>query len=115
MRALILVQIARTWAEAVNHHRRNARRYPDRYRLVRFEDLVCEPEQVVVELCRFLGVAFEPVMLHQKVVSQGDRIGEEGFDAGAADRWQQAITAGDRRWLDRLLGGRIDELGYPRP
>ena len=61
MRALILVQVARTWAEAVNHHRRNARRYPDRYRLVRFEDLVREPEQVVADLCRFLGVAFEPV------------------------------------------------------
>ncbi len=115
MRALILVQVARTWAEAVNHHRRNARRYPDRYRLVRFEDLVREPEQVVADLCRFLGVAFEPVMLQQKVVSKGDRIGEVGFDAGAADRWQQAITPRDRRWLERLLGGRIDELGYPRP
>ena len=115
LRAMVLVQVARTWAEAVNHHRRNARRHPDRYRLVRFEDLVREPEAEVAAVCRFLGVAFEPAMLQQKVVSKGDRIGEVGFDAGAADRWQQAITPRDRRWLERFLGRRIDELGYPRP
>ena len=115
MRAMALVQVARTWAEAVNHHRRNVRRYPDRYRLVRFEDLVREPEHVVADLCRFLGVAFEPVMLQQKVVSKGDRVGEVGFDAGAADRWQAAIRPRERALLERLLGGRIDELGYPRP
>lgn len=114
LRALALVQTVRTWAEAVVHHRRYARAYPDRYRLVRFEDLVREPERVIGDLCAFLGVAYEERMLQQKVVSKGDRVGEAGFDAGAADRWERAITPRARRWIERLLGRRIQELGYPR-
>ena len=51
--------IQAAWAEAVRHHRRNLRRYPDRYRLVRFEDLVREPDTLLPELCAFLGIEFE--------------------------------------------------------
>jgi hypothetical protein len=115
MRALVLLQVVRTWAEALNHHSRYQRSHPGRYRLVRFEDLVREPAAEIERLCAFLGVAFEPAMLEQRVVSKGDRIGDTGFDAGAADRWERQIRPSDRRWIDRLLGGRIDELGYPRP
>lgn len=114
MRVFVLFQVARTWADAVNHHRRLKRRYPNRYRLVRFEDLVRTPEVEVAQLCAFLGVPFEPRMLRQKVVSRGDHLGEAGFDAGAADRWRRSIAPGDARWLERLLGRRIEEMGYSR-
>jgi sulfotransferase family protein len=114
MRALVLLQVVRTWAEAVTHHRRNLRTHDGHYRLVRFEDLVRDPDCEVERLSAFLGVAFEPPMLEQQVVSKGDRIGETGFDAGAADRWERSIRPRDRRWIERLLGSRIDELGYPR-
>jgi hypothetical protein len=114
LRGLVLVQSPRTWAEAVNRHRGYVRRHPGRYRLVRFEDLVRDPDRTIGSLCEFLGVDFDPAMLEQTVVSRGDRVGTTGFDAGAADRWRDAIPAGDRRWVERLVGRRIDELGYPR-
>lgn len=114
MRAFVLAQVARTWADAIHRHRAFARRYPDRYRLVRFEDLVEAPETEVGALCEFLGVDFEPLMLRQKVVSRGDRLGESGFDASAADRWREKVSSRDARWLERLLGRRIGEVGYPR-
>jgi hypothetical protein len=114
MELFVLFAVTRTWAEAVHRHRRFARRYPDRYRLVRFEDLVREPDAEIQELCEFLGVAFEPRMLRQKVVSRGQRLGEAGFDAGAADRWRTSIRARDYRMLTWLLGRRIREMGYSR-
>ena len=113
-KAWILVEVAWVWSSAVARHRRLARRYPDRYRLVRFEDLVREPASEIERLCEFLGVEFEPAMLEQKVVSRGDRLGEAGFDAEAADRWRGSLSALETRSLGWLLGRRIEEMGYPR-
>lgn len=115
MRSFILLEVVWAWADAVARHRSLSRRYPDSYRMVRFEDLVREPQPEIGRLCAFLGVEPEPAMLEQKVVSRGDRLGETGFDAGAADRWRASITVGEARWLAWLLGRRIEELGYSRP
>ena len=112
MRAFVVLEVVESWAGAVADHRRLSRRYPANYVTVRFEDLVRSPETEIERLCAFLGVAVEPAMLQQKVVSKGDRLGEAGFDAGAADRWRASITPGEARWLERLLGRRIEEMGY---
>jgi hypothetical protein len=51
-------------------------------------------------------------MLEQKVVSRGDRLGEAGFDAEAADRWRGSLSTLETTVLGWLLGGRIREMGY---
>jgi hypothetical protein len=114
LRGFILLETAWAWARAVADHRTLSRRQPESYLAVRFEDLVRSPEAEVERLCAFLGVAAEPGMLEQKVVSKGGRLGESGFDAAAADRWRLSITASEQGWLRRLLGRRIEEMGYPR-
>jgi Sulfotransferase family len=114
MRGFILLQVVWAWADAVSRHRTLSRRYPDNYRMVRFEDLVRDPEATIEHLCDFLGVASEPATLRQRVVSRGERLGETGFDAGAADRWRSSLTPGEARWLGWLLGRRIEEMGYSR-
>jgi hypothetical protein len=114
LRGFVLLEVTWAWARAVAHHRDLSRRYPGSYRMVRFEDLVREPETTIDQLCAFVGVAPEPSMLRQRVVSRGSRVGEMGFDAGAADRWQTTIGTADARLLRSLLGRRIEELGYTR-
>lgn len=114
MRGFILLEVGWAWARAVAHHRALSRRYPATYRLVRFEDLVRDPEATIDGLCAFLGVDPEPAMLQQKVVSKGSRVGEAGFDVGAADRWRATIRPSEARWLGRMLGKRIEEMGYTR-
>lgn len=42
---------------------RNRLRHPDRYSVVRYEDLVREPERVSEDVCRFLDAVFTPDML----------------------------------------------------
>lgn len=51
------------WLYSSRLGRRNGARYPDRYRVVRYEDLVADPETVLRALCVFLGEAFDPAML----------------------------------------------------
>lgn len=110
----VLLQVAWVWARAVHRHRTLRRRYPERYRLVRFEDLVAAPDQTLAGLCAFLGVEPEPRMLEQKVTSKGAHVGEAGFDAGAAQRWRQRIGVSAKGALQSLLGGRLEEMGYER-
>lgn len=114
LRLFVLHQVAWAWARAVSRHRRLARSHPDQYLLVRFEDLVREPERTIGALCDFMGLPLEEPMLQQKVVSRGGRLGQTGFDAEAADRWRSAIGSWSERWLRLLLGRRLDELGYGR-
>src|SRR6185503_3031621 len=97
LEAFVLLQVTWTWAAAVSRHRTLVRRYPDRYRLLRFEDLVTGPERTLADLCAFLGITFEPRMLEQRVTSRGALEGASGFDAGAAGRWRVSIRPRSRR------------------
>jgi len=110
----VSLQVVWAWARAVNRHRQLLRRYPARYRLLRFEDLVTSPQATLDELCRFLGVQPEARMLEQKVTSKGARMGEPGFDAGAAERWRSHIRRDAKSSIERLLGRRLVEMGYPQ-
>lgn len=112
--SFVLLQVVWAWARAVHQHRRLVRRYPDRYRLVRFEDVVAQPEATLDDLCAFLGLKAEPRMLEQKVTSKGALVGSAGFDAGAADRWRSHIDGSAEAAIDLLLGRRLVEMGYER-
>ena len=108
----VLLEVVWVWARAVHRHRELRRRYPDRYRIVRFEDLVVAPAETLSDVCGFLGVAMESRMLEQKVTSKGALVGATGFDAGAADRWREHIGAGAKSAIELLLGRRLAEMGY---
>lgn len=108
----VLLQVVWAWAAAINRHRELDRRYPDRYRLVRFEDLVTAPEATLQDVSGFLGVGVEPRMLEQKVTSKGVLVGEAGFDAAAADRWRSRIDPRAKSAIELLLGRRLAEMGY---
>ena len=108
----VLLQVVWVWARAVHRHRTLARRYPGRYRLVRFEDLVAEPAETLAALCDFLGIDMEARMLEQTVTSKGARVGAAGFDADAAHRWRQRIGGRAKSAIELLLGRRISEMGY---
>jgi omega-hydroxy-beta-dihydromenaquinone-9 sulfotransferase len=110
----VLLEVAWAWARAIHRHRVLRRRYPDRYRLLRFEDLVAAPVETLEGLCRFLGLELEPRMLEQRVTSKGALVGRAGFDAEAADRWRSAIDPGAQAALQLLLGRRLTEMGYPQ-
>ena len=115
MARFVLLEVVWAWARAVHRHRQLSRRYPGRYRLLRFEDLVSAPQDTLDDICAFLGVESEPRMLEQKVTSRGARVGSAGFDAGAAVRWREHIDPGARAAIETLLGRRLAEMGYDAP
>lgn len=110
--AVLLVQVTWTWAGAARRDRDFRMRYPDRYRLVRFEDVVTHPDGTLPALFDFLGVAPPPDPTAVKVYAHGFRWGQEGLDSAAASRWRQHIGPFPRRWLTFWLAGYMRRFGY---
>ena len=99
-----------------------------RYREVRYEDLVRDPERVLRELCGFLDLEWDDGVLHHH---------ERAADVIAATRfpdahrrlllpptpglrdWRREMATDDVARFEAVAGGLLDELGYgrsaPRP
>lgn len=112
------VATAVRWARAARWHRRYARMLGDRYIVVRFEDLVVDPEREVRRVCDHIGVPFDEQMLTGvDVVGSSfsdDRHAAPGFDPGTADRWRSEVHPITQRWFSLLLGRRLMMFGYRR-
>jgi hypothetical protein len=120
-----IMEAARYWRRRVTRGRAAGRRIgPGRYREVRYEGLLEDPERTVRELCEFIELPFEAVMLRYY-----DR--EQVFDPrpGAArnpsEKFHLPPTKGLRDWRTQLskgtlvqfevaAGDLLDELGYGR-
>lgn len=60
----------------------------------------------------FLGVGTPPDPTKVKVMARGFKCGEEGLDAGAADRWRSQIGSFSNRWLRFFAGRAMRRYGY---
>lgn len=110
--AVMLVQTTLAWSAAARRHFRLARAYPESYAMLRFEDLVRQPEESLPRLFQFLGVELPAGATDVKVVSRGFNVGAEGLDATAADRWREQLHPFAGRLLRLLLGRSMRRLGY---
>jgi Sulfotransferase family len=111
---LMALQTTLVWRDAARRHERYKRTYPGRYMLVRFEDLVTNPEKSLASVFEFLGVAMPDDLGQVKVYASGFNVGQEGIDAGAVDRWRSQIGWLAKSWLRLVLGRRMRRLGYSR-
>jgi hypothetical protein len=110
----ILVQTTWVWRGAARRHAGYERRHPGRYRLVRFEDVLQTPDRTLGALFEFLGVEAPPDPTNVKVMARGFKWGEEGLDAGAADRWREHIGRTSDRFLRLFLGTYMKRFGYTK-
>jgi hypothetical protein len=100
------------WGESARQAERLSAKYPGRYLVVRFEDLVRDPNRVVRDLCAKLCVPFEEKMLERTVVSEGFRKGSKGFDQPAAERWSKHISGWAATWYQRRFRKELAAFGY---
>jgi hypothetical protein len=114
-RAYQAFRVAADFRRVVRYHDEYTARFPDRYCMVRFEDLVTEPDTTVRYLTAQLGVGYDTRMLDQVVrnASFSPR-GAKGFDQGAADRWRSQMSALTRRSFAIVCGREMDRFGYAR-
>jgi len=103
------------------------RRFPDKYYILRYEDLVTEQETTFRSLCDFLGIAYDPSVFdfHKKkeetVNTYGNFIYEKfhenllkPINTGRMNTWQKVLTDQEVRMADQIAGKYADRLGYER-
>ncbi|MGH8824259.1 MAG: sulfotransferase family protein [Jiangellaceae bacterium] len=112
------------WRRRVSAGRRAGRRLgPDRYREIRYEHLVEDPERVVREVCGFIELPWDESLLryHERA---GEVISATRFpDAhqrlrlpptpGLRD-WRREMDPGDVSRFEAIAGPLLEELGYGR-
>ena len=103
------------------------RRFPDKYYILRYEDLVTEPERTFRSLCDFLGIAYYSSVFD--FYKKKDEVTEifantvwEKFhenllkpvNTGRMNTWQNELTNEQVRLADQIAGKYADRLGYER-
>lgn len=111
-----VIETSRVWLDAARLHRRHAARLGDRYRLVRFEDLVADPETTIRDLCGFIGVPFETGLLEETVVVGSSfeevRHAAHGFDRRSVDRWREHVHPLVKAWFGLVGRRELRRFGY---
>lgn len=113
---LTVLFTTQTWLDAARLHARYQQAYRDRYMLLRFEDLISDPERHVRAICTFLGVPYEPRMIDEVVVVSSSyreqRRGPSGFDTQSVSRWRTHIDPMTRAWFSVLGRKHLKNFGY---
>lgn len=105
------------WLRAAQLATANAARFPDAYRVIRYEALVTDPDATVREICAFLGERFDPSML---AMAEADRYDEQRASSPTGSPISPSFVGEYRDGLDRcdlafiqtIAGRSMQRLGY---
>ena len=109
------------WLESVKLARRGTRKYPNQYMVVRYEDLVADPEKMLRKICEFLGEEYVPEMLtmigaptHRNKGSNSSygkrEIGKISTDSIA--RYRQVLAPQEIKYMQDFSKDGMREFGY---
>ena len=109
------------WAQPAKELVRQADRLPGRFVIVRYEELVRQPEPVLRELLEWLGEPWSPAVLEHHAV-QGGRGGpsrvegrsraDDPIDETRVAKWTTAMLEEHRDWLSERVGPLAGFFGY---
>lgn len=88
---------------------------PEHMMILRYEDLVREPEAAALRICRLIGEEFEPAMLSVQQNNSSDcstRTAAGGIYASSVGRWRDSLPPEQAAVAQRIAGKWLTELGY---
>lgn len=88
-------------------HRLHQQLSNDRWIEIRFEDLVCDPEATLREVCTFLGVPFDDAML-----SYPRSTTYAPPDPSLAYQWERKLSPREIQLVEARVGDMLIECGY---
>ena len=110
-RQFVHINFQTTWTARLHKQLRNL----PNYQLLRYEDLVLDPERKIRQLCDFLDIEFHSEMLSPKQFgSSFDSIGRDrhGIERSSLDRWRSSITPITEKTMDICHRRAFRILGY---
>jgi len=123
---ILTLQVGR-WRYFVRLFLECKRRFPDRYYILRYEDLVTEQESTFRSLCGFLGIAYDPSVFDfykkkdEALKIYTNTVWEKFHEnllkpvnTGRMNTWQDKLTNQQVRMADQIAGKYADKLAYER-
>lgn len=106
---------AREWRDAIISGR-DAGLPPERYREVRYEDMLEQPEREIALLYGWLGLPNSASDLEYPLAeaARAENVDAKGVGGIASQKWRQAFDARDLASFNEVAGDLLSELGYPR-
>ena len=85
------------------------------YALVRYEDLIAQPEHTISQLCDFTCIDFTSRMLEPEAGQVSSITGEQrgGFDTKAMTHWRNVISPLEEKFITVLTRNSMKRFGYP--
>jgi hypothetical protein len=112
----------RHWRRYTHEIVRNAALRGDRFALIRYEDLVLHPEQLLRQLIEWLGEPWsDNVLQHHEVVParegkaravEGWTRTDEAIDTSRVAKWTQRMRDDHKKWLAPRVEQRAEFFGY---
>jgi hypothetical protein len=111
------------WLRAIRHGQRNLKRYPDNYRIVRYESLASNPEDTLREICAFIGEEYAPEMLAMQGANEyRESGGNSSFDkiepgvisTRAIGRFQTVLTSAEIAFIQMICGPEMAAYNYQK-
>jgi len=113
---------AARWQHSAGLARRNRQRYPDRYKIIRYETMVSQPEETLQEVCAFLEEEYTAAMLtmeeaarFQEGSGQGanPRSGQSPLSTDYVGRYRQVVPMREIAFMQAYAGREMEAWGYP--
>lgn len=110
------------WLDSARLAERNLARYPDQYKIVRYETLAMQPEATLREICDFLGEAYSPAMLTMAGAPiHRDSGGNSSYGAmepgristRSIGRFRKVLSPYEIAFIQRHARPEMERHGYP--
>ncbi len=123
---VLTLQIAR-WVYVTKLFLACQKKFPDRFYIIRYEDLVTKPEESFREICTFLNIPYVPEVFeyHKKkdellkifpdpVIGKIHKSLMDPVNTGRMDLWKTQLTDLEVKIADQVAGKTADTMGYFR-
>jgi hypothetical protein len=98
-------RLVREWNRTARETPR-LRKHPEKNLVIRYEDLVRQPQSIIETVCQFAGLEFFPAMLQPTRAGekwQGNSAFQENFNdinAASVDQWKDYLTGHEIWWIE---------------
>jgi len=107
---------------SINAARKNLKKYPENYMIIRFEDLVSDPEKMCRKICQFIGEEYDPVMLTMEGAnryknsggnSSFEKISPGSISTKPVGRYKKVLTGPEMAFIQLFARKIMKEFNYP--
>lgn len=96
------------WIKTENeYHQQIARAHPDNVLVLRYEDLIKDPEAELSRICDFLKVPYTDAMMNYHEGTTYDQP-----DTSLIEQWRRKMTEREVSWVEGRVGPLLETSGY---